>query len=142
MASPSCGVHDREHCINVRNVLAVLKPVGEHVEGQRLCATNRVKTRIAVHHHAGEIRDLGDPASIGFLFDFNAVHDGILARARSRTAWSPPRQHRRASQSCDDDHHHFRGAVDEFRRHPCLKRDRGERGGEQPHRPFAQAQAV
>ena len=49
----------------------MLQAVGENSEGQGLGFCRSLLERGAVSHHARELKDLGDPAAVFFLFNLD-----------------------------------------------------------------------
>ena len=50
----------------------MFQSVGEHTQGKSLCARDGFLLRAAVGENPRNLHDLRDPASVGFLFSFNA----------------------------------------------------------------------
>jgi hypothetical protein len=65
----------------------MIEPLGKHPECERLDMGNSLIPRCAVAKYAGKIRDLGNPATVGFEFEFDSeteAHGRTVARPASR----------------------------------------------------------
>jgi hypothetical protein len=67
--------HDREH---LGRPLAVLKAICNDSERQGLYAREGVLARIRVGHHAWQLGDLANPATVSFLLELDVkIHAGL-----------------------------------------------------------------
>jgi hypothetical protein len=67
----------------LREPLAVLQAFGENMEGKRLRLRYRFAARLAVGEYSRQLGHFGYPATVFFLFGFNAVH--VLSISWNRT---------------------------------------------------------
>ena len=60
----------REKIVHLRCRFPVFHSVGENPQREGFCPFNRLRPRLTIHLHSGQGRDLCQPASAQFLFDF------------------------------------------------------------------------
>jgi hypothetical protein len=79
----------------------MIEPLGKHPECERLDTGQGLIARRAVAEYSGKIRDLGNPATVGFEFEFDSeteAHGRTVARPASRCP-TPPCSRRRLARS-------------------------------------------
>ena len=81
-----CSRRDGENMADLWRRLPMLQLVGEHPQDERFYLRNRFLFRGSIHQRAGDYRNRGDPASIGFLLnlDFHGFNlpNGSIRRKR------------------------------------------------------------
>ncbi len=63
-----CDEHASQY---VRGRLAVLDPVGEHMESERDGARQGLVASCSVNHAAGQVRNVSDPSVVGLAVDLD-----------------------------------------------------------------------
>jgi hypothetical protein len=62
--------------LNLRSAFAGIQTLSENAQGQSFGARHCFLARASVRHRTGNLRNLGDPASIGLLVDLNIEGHG------------------------------------------------------------------
>ncbi len=62
-----------------RRQLALLDPIGDHLDSKSLGVTDGLFARRPVHHHTGQFQSLGNPAPVIFPIDlYRKLHSSIV----------------------------------------------------------------
>lgn len=68
----NCSRRHHKQIVDLRDRLAVIKPVGDHSKSQCLGLCHRAITRFTVDDNAREVEHLRDPTLIIFLLNLNS----------------------------------------------------------------------